>query len=255
MQICDRYSQSSVPRELLKQNGKRRLPENRREEGRVDMTPAPINFLDEYPPPPPPLLSRQKSGCYDRYKANGYSIAEILLVFGIIAGVLIGVWAMYTVLEEDAEVKRTVAAILMLREAATAYRFTNNNEYTDQQYFDFAKSGYVMDTPLAPYLGNADDRLAEIYVTVYGKSLGGNVVLSMGTVTNASVCEKILQHFGEVEIDEYTISYGTISNSYSHLVISDPIRGYVGGTGQLAPSQCDESYDGSGRQELTIGLE
>ena len=97
------------------------------------MTPAPINFLDENPPPPPPppLLSRQKSGCYDRYKANGYSIAEILLVFGIIAGLLIGVWAMYTMLEEDAEVKRTVASVQMLREAATTYRFTNNNQYTE----------------------------------------------------------------------------------------------------------------------------
>ncbi len=60
MQVYDKYSQSSVPRELLKQNGKRRLPENRREEGRVGMTPAPINFLDENlssPPPPPPFLS------------------------------------------------------------------------------------------------------------------------------------------------------------------------------------------------------
>ena len=53
MKVYYKYSQSGVPRELLKQNGKRRLPENRREEGRVVMTPAPINFLDENPPPPP----------------------------------------------------------------------------------------------------------------------------------------------------------------------------------------------------------
>ena len=44
MQICDRYSQSSASRELLKQNGRRsQRPENRSTERQ-----------DTLPPPPPP---------------------------------------------------------------------------------------------------------------------------------------------------------------------------------------------------------
>ena len=52
-------------------------------------------------PPPPPLLLNFLGEKSPLRHTNGYSIAEILLVFGIIAGVLIGVWAMYTLLAEQ----------------------------------------------------------------------------------------------------------------------------------------------------------
>ena len=50
-------------------------------------------------------------------------------MFGIIAGVLIGVWAMYTVLSEDADAKNVVAEVRMIKEAARAYKAANGNSY------------------------------------------------------------------------------------------------------------------------------
>ena len=44
-------------------------------------------------------------------RTNGYSIAEILLVFGIIAGVLVGVWAMYVMLGDEVDAKAVVTEI------------------------------------------------------------------------------------------------------------------------------------------------
>ena len=60
--------------------------------------------------------------CLHRRRRNGYSIAEILLVFGIIAGVLVGMWAMYTLLADDADVKAAIADIRLIQHAAVQYK-------------------------------------------------------------------------------------------------------------------------------------
>ena len=119
MQICDGYSQSSAPRELLKPNRRRsQHPETEDKEGRI--------LCSLPPPPPPPLLNFLGEKPPLRH-TNGYSIAEILLVFGIIAGVLIGVWAMYTMLADEVDVKAAVAEIQIIREAAVQFKTHNGN--------------------------------------------------------------------------------------------------------------------------------
>ena len=70
--------------------------------------------------------------------ANGYSITEILLVFGVIAGVLIGVWAIYTMLAEETDVKNAVAEIVLIREAAVQFkRYDGNGKYNNMTLATF----------------------------------------------------------------------------------------------------------------------
>ena len=98
-------------------------PENRRKEG----------YYALCPPPPPPLLNFLGEKPPLRH-TNGYSIAEILLVFGIIAGVLIGVWAMYTLLGDHSDVQAVVAEIQIVREAAVTYKnAAGTNNYSTLQ--------------------------------------------------------------------------------------------------------------------------
>ncbi len=79
---------------------------------------------------------------------NGYSIAEILLVFGIIAGVLIGVWAMYTMLGDKTEVQKAVAEIQMLQQAAATFKSASETG-------NYASFPGFTPAPLKPYLGKS----------------------------------------------------------------------------------------------------
>ena len=214
MQICDRYSQSSASRVLLKQNGRRsQRTENRRKEGRI---------LCSLPPPPPPLLNFLGEKPPLRH-TNGYSIAEILLVFGIIAGVLIGVWAMYTMLSDEADAQALVRDIQMLQEAAVQFKSaggTNTYEHIYEGSYTY------LDEALKPYLGQSS--LAD-GVHVFGGDIDvstwtlndGDLGVQLFDIPNIDLCVRALSHFGTVtEGDDYGLYY---------IDAGDTIRGFVGG--------------------------
>ena len=67
-------------------------------------------------------------------RTNGYSIAELLLVFGIIAGVLVGVWAIYVMLGDEVDAQAVVTEIGMLRQAATDYKKAGNGAYNPADF-------------------------------------------------------------------------------------------------------------------------
>ncbi len=77
---------------------------------------------------------------------TGYSIAEILLVFGIIAGVLIGVWAMYTMLGDKSDSQTAIAEIQMIKKAAHEYKYAPGKQN---------KYGGASMAALKPYLGQS----------------------------------------------------------------------------------------------------
>ena len=161
-----------------------------------------LNFLGEKPP---------------LRHTNGYSIAEILLVFGIIAGILIGVWAMYTLLSDGADVQTAVAEILMLQEAAVTYK--HNSERKDYRN--------VSHRALKPYLGQsgvADGYNifgGEIYISL---SSPKNLSLQYTRVPTMELCMQILSHFGEVVV------YYDADNAvdYVEMPKGNTIRGFVG---------------------------
>ena len=151
-------------------------------------------------------------------KANGYSIAEILLVFGIIAGVLIGVWAMYTMLGDESTAQTVVAEIQMLRSAAVEYKNTSAQAGT-YQGISFAA--------LKPYLGQSG--LADGQ-NIFGSSVSVSSISRMGNkdlqltyrgVTSVEMCRKILEHFGEVG--------NARALQYTDLSLHNPISGYISG--------------------------
>ena len=163
MQICDGYFQSSAPRELLKPNRRRsQHPENGR--------------------------------------TNGYSIAEIMLVFGIIAGVLIGVWAMYTMLAGDTEAKTVVAEIQMLQQAITEYRVQGGGDVTTLTSID----------PIKPYLGRGaglkegKNALGEdMYVSYDSGDRYKAVALRYEGIVSDEICQLALQRFGILRVNPY----------------------------------------------------
>ncbi len=188
MQICDGYFQSSAPRELLKPNRRRsQHPENRRKEGRVlCSTPSPLlNFLGEKPP---------------LRHTNGYSIAEILLVFGIIAGVLIGVWAIYTMVSEDTDRKNAIAEIQMIQQAALAHkRGSGANDYVSYTGVSFAAARAM----LRPYLGSSAlaegvNTFGEIFY-IYTFISNEDLQLAYYGIPHADTCVRILEQFGIVD--------------------------------------------------------
>ena len=175
------------------------------------------------PPPPPPLLNFLGEKPPLRH-TNGYSIAEILLVFGIIAGVLIGVWAMYTMLAEKTDVKAAVTEIQMLQNAAITYKnHSGTNNYSTLA--PLALMGSVLPA-LRPYLGgsgladgqNIFGESIDVYIEPY--PTGENLVVDYLGVTDMDICRQILEHFGEVtevSAEEFKIEPGKT------------ISGYVGG--------------------------
>ena len=188
-----------------------------------------------YPPPPPPrpLLNFLGEKPPLRH-TNGYSIAEILLVFGIIAGVLIGVWAMYTMLSEEADVKAAVAEIQIIREAAVQFKtHDGNGKYNDITLATFGS-----------YLGDgvAQDMDAGIYGIVLTNVFGGSLTLTPGYLTSGenlqlasanilsmNICRQILEHFGEVQATTREKEDGGTSTTY-YIPVGKSIFGYVGGS-------------------------
>ena len=165
-----------------------------------------------------------------RVRSNGYSIAEILLVFGIIAGVLTGVWAMYTMLSRDSSVGAAVADIRLMQQAMRQYMMNNNNQYSAITF-----------GALTPYLGDGikpDPRSPKFRgVNTFGDvvlvhAIGGrpeNALLLYNGIPDLEMCGQILKHFGTVEA---TISKGIIGRPDTQAYIIRPghtIVGFIGG--------------------------
>ena len=200
------------------------------------------------PPPPPPLLLLKLPWRESALShTNGYSIAEILLVFGIIAGVLIGVWAMYTVLSEDADAKNVVAEVRMIREAARAYKAANGNSY----------NGIGGGKGLVPYLGQSNLSQADALGTLtnYFGSLIlifpdglGHIGLLYAGFPGYQACTQVLKSFGEVE----ELSDDCRGTPTQYIPAGQTITGFIGGDSELE-SGC--SCDGNGQASLLLTIE
>ena len=174
--------------------------------------------------------------------ANGYSITEILLVFGIIAGVLIGVWAMYTMLAEETDVKAVVAEIVLIREAAVQFkRNDGNGKYNNMtlatfgiylgdgiaQVGDISPDGVVLTNTFGDFILLASDAFSGA-----SDRTGGDLFLESYGIPNMNVCKQILEHFGEVQ---------AIGSGNYYIPKGKSIFGYLGGSDEYA-SGCQSSY-------------
>lgn len=159
-----------------------------------------------------------------RMRPNGYSIAEILLVFGIIAGVLVGVWAMYSMLSSESDAKKIVTEIQLVRAAVQEYRTTG---------------GAFEDLPgnfesLQPYVGAGLEKgvnglghglvLGPGFPNPFNSAAGAvTVALFYPGIADFSLCAKALQHFGQIR----TISRE--GRKVAYLVAGTTVSGYLGG--------------------------
>ena len=174
-------------------------------------------------------------------QSNGYSIAEILLVFGIIAGVLIGVWAMYTMLSDESEIKTTIAEVEIIKDALHEYRNAGGNYATlrrldptsDNTYGQFGQIG------LGPYLpiNFGSDARNILGGQINFRNLGNNMMMTYSGFSSYEKCRRVLEHFGEIIEDDH---HG------SSIVDGTTIYGFTTATG--APPGCtrapytDRSY-------------
>ena len=130
-------------------------------------------------------------------KPNGYSIAEILLVFGIIAGVLVGVWAMYEMLGGETTEQAVVAEIRMLQDAAVAYRRgSSDGSYISVRGIE----------ELSPYLGDSTLTTGKNYFGAYvffrplPRGLGYDLQVTYEGIPDLDACLRILGNFGELSV-------------------------------------------------------
>ena len=229
MMIYNRYSQSSVPR-AVKAKRETQTAGKRREGGMVVCS-------------TPYKLPWRESALGH---TNGYSIAEILLVFGIIAGVLIGVWAMYTMLAEETDVKAAVAEIRSIREAAVQFKANDGNgKYngmTLAKFGSYLGDGVAQEGDNPPYgvvltntFGNHLLLNSDAFKGGPGRT-GGDLSMTSHGIPNMNVCKQILEHFGEVK--------GSGSGGF-YIPAGKSIFGYVGGANEY-DSGCIEDEYGDG---------
>ena len=169
---------------------------------------------------------------------TGYSIAEILLVFGIIAGVLIGVWAMYTMLGDKSDAQTAIAEIQMLKKAAHEYKYApgRKNKYEE--------GSVVADMDaLKPYLGQSGvangQNIFGTEIVVKPTNDGRDLQVEYGGVRDADICRQILNYFGQVIADGEYIEVGKT------------ISGYVGG-GTTSETGCAVSDEGAVQLNVLI---
>ncbi len=176
---------------------------------------------------------------------NGYSIAEILLVFGIIAGVLVGVWAMYTLLGDNSDVQAVIAEVQMLQSAAVTYKAgSETNNYSTLQPLALADD---IISALRPYLGgsglsdgqNIFGEQIDIYLEPY--PAGEDLVIEYTGIPSVEICRRVLERFGEVtevSAEEFKIEPGKT------------ISGYVGG--DIYDTGCELDGIGGGYLYITM---
>ena len=215
------------------------------------------------PPPPPPLLLKLPWRESALSHTNGYSIAEILLVFGIIAGVLIGVWAMYTMLAEETDVKAAVAEIQLIRDAAVQFKYNDGGGKYDGMtlatFGSYLGDGVAQQADNPPYGVLLTNTFGDTIVLAPDSHAldGANLQLSSHGIPNIYVCERILEHFGEVKLTTLTVDDGHggggLTETPAHYIpIGKSIFGYVGGADTSA-SGCSIELSSSG-EKVTLSL-
>ena len=146
-------------------------------------------------------------------------------MFGIIAGVLIGVWAMYTMLSDQSDASVAIAEIQLLTSAGQQYKANNaiSNTYWN-----------VNHAQLMPYLGEGMqgvDVLGEgsnvfggrIRVYPDFRSGAANMKVEYHGIRSIGICKRILENFGEVEEVPF------LQNTTNYVIpAGKTITGYVG---------------------------
>ena len=195
-------------------------------------------YLRDRPPPPPSLLLKLPWRESALSRTNGYSIAEILLVFGIIASVLIGVWAVYTMLAEETDVKAAVAEIQVIREAAVQFKHNDGggkyNNMTLATFGSYLGDGVaqVSDDSIGVTLASTfgEDIFLSSDAFTFGGTNGGNLLLTSFGISSLNVCKQILEHFGEVQAFDRPIGEGGLpARTNYYIPAGKSIFGYVGG--------------------------
>ena len=198
-------------------------------------------------------------------------------MFGIIAGVLIGVWAMYTMLAEETDVKTAVAEIQLIRDAAV--QFKHNDGGGEYNGMTLATFGSYLGDGLAQQAGDLPfDDDGVLLTNIFGDTIilentfGGNLQLKSHGIPNMYVCKRILEHFGEVQstaviadddddddddddYDDYDDDHGgggLIETPAYYIPIGKSIFGYVGGADTSA-SGCSIELSSSG-EKVTLSL-
>ncbi len=130
-------------------------------------------------------------------KRNGYSIAELLIALSIFVGVLAGVWGTYTMISEEANVRKVIADVQLLQRAAQRYK-REHGKYTQHMDLEY----------LQPYLGSTNSGLRNginyrgsainIMPRPWGttQNLGVRYYMGGDAERGVKTCELVLKHFG-----------------------------------------------------------
>ena len=168
-------------------------------------------------------------------------------MFGIIAGVLVSVWAMYTLLSEDADAKSAVAEVRMIKEAARAYKAANGNSY----------NGIGLGKGLTPYLGQSNLSQADalgILTNYFGSFIlmipegRGHIQLLYSGFPRYQACTQVLKSFGEVD----ELSHDCGGTPIQYIPAGQTITGFIGDNSELI-SGC--SCDAQGQASLSLTIE
>ena len=180
---------------------------------------------------------------------TGYSIAEILLVFGIIAGVLIGVWAMYTMLGDKSDSQTAIAEIQMIKKAAHEYKYApgKKNKY----------DGATM-AALEPYLGQSGvakgQNIFGTAITAMPVNTDRDLAIEYPGVRDLDICRQILNQFGQVvDIPGDDSDADMVIEASTYIKAGETISGFVGGD-DGGITGC-ESDSGSGAYILNVRID
>jgi hypothetical protein len=162
------------------------------------------------------------------------------LVFGIIAGVLIGVWAMYTMLGDKSDAQTAIAEIQMIKKAAHEYKYApgKQNKY----------GGVGMDlTQLQPYLGQSgianSQNIFGTAVTLVAANTERDLDVTYDGVRDLDICRQILNHFGTVTDATRMTGTPPVTTGYVHIALGGTISGYVGDPSETITG-CEEKTGG-----------
>ena len=173
---------------------------------------------------------KKANQCLLQRRRNGYSIAEILLVFGIIAGVLIGLRGDVHHARDETDAQSAIAEIHMLVQAAYEYKYAPGEQQNTYTGANMAK--------LKPYLGlsgiaNGQNIFGSaVTVTPLTLVLGNyrNLKVAYPGVRDLDICRQILNRFGQVkDIAEVRNASDMVTQAAdTYIEGGTAISGYVG---------------------------
>ena len=162
-------------------------------------------------------------------RRNGYSLAEIMLVFGIIAIILTSVWATYAVLIDEADALAAIAEIQLIRKAANDYKNVpiHMNKYSS----------------VGTDLSNLESYLGQNVLLGSVNMFGGTVAIAASSsnldldvtypsVHSKDICHQILEYFGKVRS----------SGTDLYIRKDDTISGYIA-DGTIKTTGCERITD------------